>query len=90
MVTNKKSYSVSPAEMEAFRRKKRRANELGIELFILDEDEMDKELQELEYFIIDNYLDMDKDIPDPLKEKYIKLKELSINRVKENKTDEAK
>lgn len=78
MITNN-SYSVSPAEMEAFRRKKRQAYELGIELFILDEDETDKELQELEYYIIDNYLDLDKDVPDSLKEKYLLLKNLKKN-----------
>lgn len=69
------TYSVSDDDMERFRRKKQRAEELGIKLFILDEDDIPKELQELEYYIIDNYLDMDKDVPEELKEKYLKLKE---------------
>ena len=69
------TYSVSNEDMERFRRKKQRAEELGIKLFILDEDDIPEELQELEYYIIDNFLDMDKDVPEEIKEKYLKLKE---------------
>ena len=69
------TYSVSNEDMERFRRKKQRAEELGIRLFILDEDDIPEELQELEYYIIDNYLDMDKDVPEEIKERYLKLKE---------------
>lgn len=69
------TYSVSNEDMERFKRKKQRAEELGIRLFILDEDDIPEELQELEYYIIDNYLDMDKDVPEEIKERYLKLKE---------------
>ncbi|MBO6310144.1 MAG: hypothetical protein J6N70_15205 [Oribacterium sp.] len=68
-------YSVSMDDMERFRRKKQRAKEIGIDLFILDTDDRAEELQELEYYIIDNYLDMDKEVPEDLKEKYRELKE---------------
>ena len=69
------TYSVSKEDMERFKRKKQRAEELGIKLFILDEDDIPEDLQELEYYIIDNYLDMDMEVPEELKEKYLKLKE---------------
>ena len=60
--------------MERFRRKKQRAKELGINLFVLDEDDIPEELLELEYYIIDNYLDMDLDVPEDIKKKYLELK----------------
>lgn len=68
------TYSVSGEDMERFRRKKQRAKELGINLFVLDEDDIPEELLELEYYIIDNYLDMDLDVPEDIKEKYLELK----------------
>ena len=69
------SYSVSPEDMEKLQRKKKRAEEIGIRLFVLDDDAVPKELQELEDYIIDNYLDNDLDIPDELKKKYSELKQ---------------
>ena len=68
------TYSVSREDMERFRRKKQRAKELGINLFVLDEDDIPEELLELEYYIIDNYLDMDLDVPEDIKKKYLELK----------------
>lgn len=70
------TYSVSGEDMERFRRKKQRAKELGINLFVLDEDDIPEELMELEYYIIDNYLDMDLDVPEDIKERYMELKKL--------------
>ena len=73
-------YSVSSEEMEKFRRKKQRAKELGIDLFVLDEEEIPEELEELEYYIIDNYLDQDLDVPEELKKKYKELKEQLLSK----------
>ena len=70
----KYSYSVTNSDMERFDRKKKRAEEIGINLFILDEENIPEELKELEYFIMDNYLDLDKDIPEDIKNKYQELK----------------
>ena len=68
-------YSVSSEEMEKFRRKRQRSKELGIDLFVLDNEEMLEELEELECYIMDNYLDQDLDVPEDLKKKYKELKE---------------
>lgn len=51
-----------------------RANELGIMLFVLAGNDSSSELQEIEDFIIDNYIDMDLDVPEDLKTKYLSLK----------------
>ncbi len=74
----KYDYSVSDDDMVRFRRKRQRAKELGIELFVLDSEEYPKELKELkelENYIIDNYLELDLDVPDDIKKKYLELKE---------------
>lgn len=68
------SYSVSDEEYDRTRRRLERADEIGLKLFVLDNEESSKELQELENFIIDNYIDMDIDIPDDLKKQYVELK----------------
>lgn len=69
------SYNVSPQNKEEYLRRKKRASEIGIHLFILDEDDLPTELKELEQYIVDNYINMDLDIPDDIKRKYIELKE---------------
>ena len=57
-------------------RRERRAEELGIALYILGADpHKDMELQQLEDYIMDNYIDMDLDVPEDLKERYLELKE---------------
>ena len=68
------SYSVPAEAKERFKRKKKRAEEIGIRLFVLDEPDIPMELQELEDYIIDTYLDMDKDVPNELKAQYCELK----------------
>jgi hypothetical protein len=68
------TYTYTKDDEDRMQRRRERANELGIKLFILDEDDKPKELQELEYFIIDNYIDMDIDVPDDIKKKYLDLK----------------
>ena len=70
----KYAYSVTNLDMERFDRKKKRAEEIGINLFILDEENIPEELKELEYYIMDNFLDLDKDIPEDIKIKYQGLK----------------
>ena len=64
-------------EMREFTaRRERRAGELGIPLYILGDDtDKDIELQELEDFIMDNFIDFDLDVPDDIKKKYIELKQ---------------
>jgi hypothetical protein len=68
------TYTYTKDDEDRMQRRRERANELGIKLFVLDEDDKPKELQELEYFIIDNYIDMDIDVPDDIKKKYLDLK----------------
>jgi hypothetical protein len=74
---------------DRMQRRCERANELGIKLFVLDEDDKPKEFQELEYFIIDNYIDMDIDVPDDIKKKYLDLK-LQIKTAVESMLSDAK
>ena len=54
---------------------------IGNRVFILDEDEIPEELEDLEYYIIDNYLDMDLDVPEELKKKYLDLKKKCMETV---------
>ena len=56
-------------------RRERRAKELGIALYILGEEpEKDEELQRLEDYIVENFIDLDLDVPENIKEKYLALK----------------
>ena len=56
-------------------RRERRANELGIKLYVLDgENEELTELQKLEDYIVENFIDMDLDVPEKIKEKYLAMK----------------
>ena len=68
------SYQVTNEDVARTQRKLKRADEIGLTLFILDEDVTSKELKELEEYIIDNYIDLDIDVPPELKEKYRRLK----------------
>ena len=68
------SYKLSDESKEEYARKKKRASEIGLHLFILDEDNLPTELKELEQNIIDNYINMDLDIPEDIKQRYIELK----------------
>jgi hypothetical protein len=57
-------------------RRERRAKELGISLYILGADpDKNDELQKLEDYIMENFIDMDLDVPENIKEKYLSLKE---------------
>ena len=68
------SYSIPSDAKERYIRKKKRAAEIGIKLFVLDEDDAPVELLELENLIVDEYLDEDLDVPEELAQKYKKLK----------------
>lgn len=68
------SYRITKADRERYERKKRRAEELGIRLFVLDGDDEESELQKLEDEIIYEYISMDLDVPKELKQKYLELK----------------
>jgi len=69
------SYKISQKSKEEYERKTKRANEIGIHLFVLDEEDLPTEIIELEQYIIDNYLNMDLDVPDDIKQKYMDLKQ---------------
>ncbi len=69
------SYPVSPENIEMDKRQFKRAKELGIDLYVLDGDDDESELQRLEDDIVYNYILMDLDVPEELKAKYLKLKE---------------
>ena len=57
-------------------RRERRARELGIALYVLDGDfEKDDEIQRLEEYIMDNFIDFDLDVPDDIKSEYLALKQ---------------
>lgn len=68
------SYPVSPENIERDKRQSKRAEELGIDLYVLDGIDDESELQRLEDDIVYNYILMDKDVPEELKTKYLKLK----------------
>jgi hypothetical protein len=67
-------YKISKEEEEMLQRRIARADELGIKLFVLDESGETDEIQKMEDFIVDNYIDLDKDVPDDIKKKYLELK----------------
>ena len=49
---------------------------MGISLYILGADpDKNDELQKLEDYIMENFIDMDLDVPENIKEKYLSLKE---------------
>ena len=68
-------------EMKEFaERKEKRAKELGIPLYVLDtEDSINIELQKLEDYIMENFIDLDLDVPPDLKERYLSLKNSGNN-----------
>jgi hypothetical protein len=71
------SVNISEEERAATARREARADELGIKLYLLDaDDKIDAELQQLEDYILENFIDLDLDVPEDLKEKYIKLKKI--------------
>ena len=70
----KAPFSYTKNDIDRMNRKRKRAAELGIKLFILDSEESNDRLKELEDLIIDDYIDMDKDVPEELKKEYLELK----------------
>lgn len=66
---------ISDDVREFTERREQRAEELGIALYILGSDpRQDIELQKLEDYIMDNYIDLDLDVPDDIKKRYLALK----------------
>ncbi len=56
-------------------RREHRAKELGIALYILGDDpDKNDELQRLEDYIVENFIDLDLDVPEDIKEKNLALK----------------
>ena len=57
-------------------RREKRAKELEIPLYVLGTDsEKAPELQELEDYIVETYIDLDLDVPEDIKQKYLELKQ---------------
>ena len=56
-------------------RREKRAKELGIPLYVLGIDsDPDDEFQKLEDYIMENFIDLDLDVPADIKEKYLAMK----------------
>ena len=56
-------------------RREKRARELGIAIYTMGDDpDKNEELQKLEDYIMENFIDLDLDVPDDLKEKYLFMK----------------
>lgn len=68
-------FDYTEEEKARFERERARAEELGIELYILDGDSREDELGQLEELILENYIELDQDVPEELKKKYLELKE---------------
>ena len=61
-------------------RREKRAKELGISLYVLGDDkENSSDLQKLEDYIMENFIDLDLDVPDDIKEKYLSMKSQDHN-----------
>ena len=73
-------FSYTKSDVDRMNRKRERAAELGIRLFVLDNEEPNNRLKELEEIIIDDYIDMDKDVPEELKKEYLELKKAFENK----------
>lgn len=69
------SYKVTDEDYARTQRRLKRADEIGLKLFVLDEEILSEELKNLEDYIVDNFIDLDKDIPNEIKEKYKSIKE---------------
>ncbi len=70
----KSPFTVTKNDVDRMNRRRKRANELGIRLFVLDGNDISDKLQELENQIVDDYIDKDLDVPEELKKKYLALK----------------
>ena len=56
-------------------RREQRAKELGIESYVLGADaQSDDEFQKLEDYIMENFIDLDLDVPENIKKKYLEMK----------------
>ena len=67
--------NITDEHREFTERRERRAKDLGIALYVLGEDtEEDNELVRLEEYIMENFIDLDLDVPEDIKEKYLELK----------------
>jgi len=76
----KSSYSfpldITDERRQFTERRERRAKELGISLYVLGADsDKEDELQKLEDYIMENFIDLDLDVPENIKKKYLTLKE---------------
>lgn len=65
-----------PDELKKFtERREQRAKELGIALYVLGTDtRSDDEFQKLEDYIMENFIDLDLDVPEDIKKKYLEMK----------------
>lgn len=70
----KSSFSFTKNDVDRMDRRRKRASELGIRLFVLDGSIVSDPLQKLENRILDDYIDKDIDVPEELKKEYLELK----------------
>lgn len=56
-------------------RREQRTKELGIESYVLGADaQSDDEFHKLEDYIMENFIDLDLDVPEDIKKKYLEMK----------------
>ncbi len=70
----KSPFTYTKNDVDRMNRRRKRASELGIRLFVLDGNDVSDKLQELENQIVDDYIDKDLDVPEELKREYLALK----------------
>lgn len=58
-------------------RREQRCRELGIPAYVLSDDiQSDDEFQKLEDYIMENFIDLDLDVPEDVKKKYLEMKNI--------------
>ena len=73
--TYKSPIKISDELREFTDRREQRAKELGISLYVLGADpNQNDEFQKLEDYIMENFIDLDLDVPEDIKAKYLAMK----------------
>ena len=73
--TYKSPLKISDELRQFTERREQRAKELGIESYVLGADtRSDDEFQKLEDYIMENFIDLDLDVPEDIKKKYLDMK----------------
>lgn len=75
------SLKYSEEEIAKEKRREERAKKLGLNLYVLDDESM-AQLVKLENYILESYLDKDKDVPEEVSKEYNSLKDKLISELK--------